>query len=544
MDRPTVKMPHANRFRLLFQSIGLFGAKRRPEQVVDGPANGKVEAEPARLALPADAPPPLEHQLPSGDPDVSTAFVLGWELGSLLRNAPFDEPPIVAGPTKLLRLDALSSSMRAKLAVELVDSNLQKLDRRLANSKRIDPRRIPALRLAIQRRQEVLEEAINELHLEALFALASADAKLSRAYALGYELADICLEPSDRRSFEDAFGTQAVAAKDRLADLASSFPPHASRAVVLSLRAWEEWAAEPKLNGKRLNWSSDGAGVKSALRRQGVLWRDLLAGDKQGQDMLDTSHYIQAASSLIASTVSTIKGFMRPLRWLLLLLLACLFGGLILFFVFGAKVFGSILAALGAIGITSAGIRARLGDVTGHLQSQLWGAELDRAIAEAVLTGPDGWDAKVEDVHVPASGAPPKTAANLETLREFRDGVRSGSKRRIARLLAPEAEFVVPGGRPVRGQKSVAEWLLKEPQATRIGTEPGSVVGVKPGVLVSSLDGGAAVWRVREGKVRWRKGFATVSEALQEARLSWSPREGNDTSTAASNGEAPTPAVD
>jgi hypothetical protein len=493
--------------------------------------------------LPADVPAPPEHQAPSGDPDVCTAFVLGWELGSLLRNAPFDEPPIETGSTRLLRLDALSSSMRAKLAVELVDSNLQKLDRRLANSKRIDSRRIPALRLAVEQRQEILEKAINDLHLEALFALASADAKLSRAYALGYELADICLEPSDRHSFENAFGTQAVAAKDRLADLASSFPPHASRAVVLSLRAWEEWAAEPKLDGKRLKWSRDGAGVKSALRRQGVLWRDLLAGDKQGQDMLDTSHYMQAASSLVASMVSTIWGFMRPLRGPLLLLLACLVGGLVIFFVGGSKVIGSILAAFGAIGITSAGIRARLGDVTGHLQSQLWGAELDRAIAEAVLTGPDDWDAKVEDIHVPASGAPPKTAANLETLREFRDGVRSGSERRIARLLAPEAEFVLPRGEPVRGQKSVAKWLLKQPQAVRIGTEPESVVGVKPGVLVSSLDGGAAIWRVREGKVRWRKGFDTVSEALREARSLGAPPLGDDDSAAGRNGEV-TSAVD
>lgn len=461
-----------------------------------------------------------------------------------MRNVPFDEPPIETGPTRLLRLDALSSSMRARLAVELVDSNLQKLDRRLANSKRIDSCRIPALRLAVQQRQGALEKAINELHLEALFALASADAKLSRAYALGYELADICLEPSDRRSFEDAFGTQAVAAKDRLADLASSFPPHASRAVVLSLRAWEEWAAEPKLDGKQLNWRRDGAGVKSALRRQGVLWRDLLAGDKQGQDMLDTSHYIQAASSLVASMVSTIWGFMRPLRVPLLLLLACVVGGLALFFSGGAKILGSILAALGAIGITSAGIRARLGDVTGHLQSQLWGAELDRAIAEAVLTGPDDWDAKVEDIHVPASGAPPKTAANLETLREFRDGVRSGSKKRVVQLLAPEAEFVLPGGEPVQGRQSVAEWLLKPPQATRIGTEPDSVVGVKPGVLVSSLDGGAAVWRVREGKVRWRKGFASLAEALMEARsLGSPPLSGENGSAAGPYGEV-TPPVD
>jgi hypothetical protein len=414
--------------------------------------------------------------------------------------------------------------MRAKLAVDLIESNLQKLSGRLRSVKGIDVRLVAGLRSALVRKNEkAIENAIKDLHVEALFALAAADSRLGRAYALGYELADVCLEPCDRCSFESAFGTQVVPVKDRLADLASSLPAHSSRAVVLSLRAWEVWAAEPELNGKGLSWTRDGAGVEAALRRQGVLWRDLLAGDKEGQDMLNTNHYVRAASSLIAAMVSTAWRFMRPLWLPLGLMTLSLLAGiaLLLFTGSGGKALGTILAAAGAIGITGAGIRARLGDVAGELQSQLWGAELDLAIAQAVLIGPVGWDAKVENV--PASGAAPKVAANLETLSEFRKRVKTKSARRICDLLAPDAEFVLPGDEPVLGARAVAEWLREEPQSKRIATEPDRVDAVAPGILVSHLKSGAAVWRVREGKVRWREGFGDAEAALQRA-LSLGPR--------------------
>jgi hypothetical protein len=77
---------------------------------------------------------------------------------------------------------------------------------------------------------------------------------------------------------------------------------------------------------------------------------------------------------------------------------------------------GAIAAAAGVLGITGAGIRARLGGVATRLQSRLWGAELDFAIADAILTGPEGWGASVKDVAVPASGAAPRVAANPEVL--------------------------------------------------------------------------------------------------------------------------------
>ena len=81
------------------------------------------------------------------------------------------------------------------------------------------------------------------------------------------------------------------------------------------------------------------------------------------------------------------------------------------------------------------------------------GRELDLAIAEAVLIGPTGWGASVG--RVPAAGTPPRVAANIEKLGEFRDAVRGRRENELAGLLAAEAEFIV-GERPRRGAPSGA----------------------------------------------------------------------------------------
>ncbi len=440
--------------------------------------------------------------------------MLGWELAALLRAAPFSGSAVTEVDGRLLRVDSLSPEMRARLAVNLVEANLQKLRGRFSSVRDVRAGCTEELRKAVGIDEERLRRAIADLHLEALFALTAADSTLGRAYSLGYELADICLEPSDQCSFENAFGTQAVPVRDRLADLASSFPPHSSRAVVLSLRAWEVWAAEPEIDGEQLSWGRDGAGVRAALRRQGMLWRDLLSDDKHGQDMLDTGHYVHAATSLVATMAKTLRHFARPFLLPLLGLVILFIAGLVLLAT-GSKAVGALLAAAGALGITGAGIRARLGDVAGELQSQLWGAELDVAIAEAILIGPIGWDAKVENL--PARGAQPKVAQNAQTLCDLRKQIRLKSRKAIEALLAPDVEFVLPDGQSWRGSKDVAKWLCETSQAQRIAEEPDGVRAVTAGILVSRLGNGAAVWRVREGKIRWREGFDDAEKALERA---------------------------
>jgi hypothetical protein len=469
---------------------------------------------PARLA---DETPAQSH-----DSGACTAFALGWELASIhVLDFQAKEQPIVRVLGRLATAETLPDDKRLELAVQLLESNLERLMGRLLGGGHAPSSLICRLRNVIGKESKLgLDEAVEALHTELLFALQTADSKLGRAYALGHELAEITLWPEDEESFDDAFGTRATAIKDRLADLTSSFPPHSGRAVVLSLRAWESWAAEPALNGAELEWEKEGDAVKTALRRQGALWRDLLVGDKRGQDMLDTHHYVEAASSLFAKMFRTVVSFAAPIKWLLLALLALLLGGIALITFTGVKYLGGIFAVLGAVGLTGGTVRARLGHVTGHLQAELWGAELDRAIARAVLTGPTGWGMKIADVDVPASGVEPMAAANIATLRKFQQAAQRRSKRRLKSLLAADVEFVPGSGEASeKGQVEVLAWLMKDLHARQFDSAPETIEVIRQGILVvTTKKDGASVWRIREGKVKRWKGFADPEEAKTDAR--------------------------
>jgi ketosteroid isomerase-like protein len=468
-------------------------------------------------AAPAEAPPAA-----SFDPSVSTAFSVGWRIASLYRDASLDKERRDDGRDELPGPGSLSGFARTKLAVDLIEADIQKL-RGHPGGAGIDKNLAEELRKALTARAKdlrALRQRVEKLHLGLLFALTAADVRLEKAFALGHALADTCLLPEDRGSFDRAFGSRIVSVKNWLADLASVLPPHASRAVALSLRTWESWVADPTLDGEPIAWSKQGAGVCAALRRQGELWRALLAGEKSAPDMLDTNHYLRAASALVAALSSSIWRFLRPLAIPLGVAILLLGGGVGLLLVSGTagQVVGAIAAAAGAVGITGAGLRARLGTAATYLENRLWGAELDLAIAEAVLIGPTGWGAGVGQVALPPTGAPPRVATNIETLAEFRDAVRSKDEQELAKLLAPDVEFVVEaGGR--RGRGAVVEWLLSESESTRIASEPQRVLAARPGYLVTYLEPGADVWRLQEGRIRRWQSFADHDEARVAAGL-------------------------
>ena len=472
---------------------------------------------------PGAAPPAAAVEAaPPVDPSFGTAFAVGWRTASLYIDASFDNERREGRRDDLPDPGALSPRARTNLTADLIEAGLRKLGGQLAAAG-IEQIPMKELREALATSPgdvETLRRRAQELHVDVLFALTAADFRLGKAYGAGHVLAEICLQPADRASFDRAFGPRVVSLRNWLADLASTLPPHASRAVVVSLRTWEAWAAEPKLDGEPLDWPTHGAGVRAALRRQGELWRELLSGEKQGPDMLDINHYLRAANALVATMTSTIWRFLRPLALPLGAAILLLGGGIALLVLTGAvgQVFGALAAAAGAVGITGAGLRARLGKVATQLETRLWGAELDLAIAEAILIGPKGWGATVADVTVPATGAAPRVAANLETLHEFREAVRAKRGSQVSDLLAADVEFIA-GDQARSGRDVVATWLLQAPESTRIASEPQKVVAAGPGILVTYVDTGADVWRVQEGKIRRWQSFADRDRARDAAGL-------------------------
>jgi hypothetical protein len=377
-----------------------------PDQIpADAEAAGDVGSN--------DQPPGPAEQ------SVTSAFGVGWQFGSIYRDASFDAQRQQGGE-ELPDFTTLSPLERTRLRVDLIEAGVNRLRANPA-VRGIDEDPADALREALAEGRgelDALRRVVQKHHLRLLFALIAADPRLGKAYVLGRELADISLAAENCVSFDRGFGQRAVKVRNWLADLASTLPPHSSRAVVLSLRTWEAWAAEPRIDRAPVDWDSQGAGVHEALRRQGELWRELLSGEKQGPDMLDTNHYLRAANALVGAMSSTLWRFLRPLAIPLAAAIVLITGGIALLLLSGAigQVVGAIAAAAGVLGITGAGIRARLGGVATRLQSRLWGAELDFAIADAILTGPEGWGASVKDVAVPASGAAPRVAANPEVL--------------------------------------------------------------------------------------------------------------------------------
>jgi hypothetical protein len=463
-------------------------------------------------------------------PSACTAFAIGWQIGSLLSEPSLYDAAAAEEGTRS-ELTALQPLDETKRALDQIKGGLHKLTIHLETAG-FEPIRTEAVEKALQASgQDQLRRVLTAFDGEVASGLTAADGRLGKAHDVGRALAETCLEPEDPESFDRAFGPRVVDIKSWLADLASSFPAHASRAVVLSLRSWEAWAADPRLDDEPLDWPRHGAAVRTALHRQGEVWRALLAGEKDGADMLDAGHYLRAANRLVAGMVSTLWRFARPVALPLAFLFLLLAGGIALLVLAGkfGRIVGAIATVVAALGITGAGIRARLGQVTTQLQTYLWGAELDLAVADAVLIGPEGWRAGLRDV--PAIGPVPKAASNLETLREFRDALREDKSRqrrkKIASLLAGEAEFIDTSGESRKGRDQIISWLLKEGDtATQIAATPESVVAGRPGWLVATVGDRADACWVREEQIRHWQRFSDINSARERAGLPPDEAEG------------------
>jgi hypothetical protein len=284
-----------------------------------------------------------------------------------------------------------------------------------------------------------------EAHLALAEALSASDARLAKAYHLGGELATVCHAPNDFESLQREFKRSRIARLGEwLADLTSLFPDHASRAVRLSCDEWRRWVENPQISevkaadsnpeadspgaikraaafatGDRraMNWDEDGKEVRRSLRRQGEVWRALLAGEKPGAAMLELQDYFATGARALRNAVRLFSGVMIPLLFALALLAI---GSWLLVKNegAGAKVAGLVTVA-GAVGITWKGIFGGLGTVVGKLQGPVWGAALDEEIAAAITELPAG--AKVESVEAtkaaPASGPPSSVLAPPEENR-------------------------------------------------------------------------------------------------------------------------------
>ena len=352
-----------------------------PPEVKKGP--GKTDDFVSAFVTAIREPPPHD---PVGVL-VAPAFSLGWYLRALTRK---DDDAVVAavgsGFTHLSGPEGVDFCRRqvqagvTRLAKVVADAGLRPLGA-LDGTNRVD--------------------SASTLDVSAFATLSAVDARLGRAYHLAGQMLDLTAPERHDRS-EEALKEQV--AKPRVApilaaldDLATAFPPHAGHAVRDSLRAWTEtfWPAKAPANGAKKSRGAphdppaEGQPERdpwARLRRQGQIWRALLAGEKAGKDMLEIDDYLEAAKEASGRVRAVGRRFLRDFPVLVGIVVLLFVGGIALIVVLndGAGAAAGAGAILASIGLSWKGVGGALGRLARQLEEPLWGAEMDHAITRAI----------------------------------------------------------------------------------------------------------------------------------------------------------------
>ncbi len=331
-----------------------------PAQQPHQPAAGPQPAD-GGAGSPGDALKPIADALvtaaktagsePSGDPLVSAALQLGWLMDDVLQSRPVSDFPGDLALPDTTGFDAQSRQLTT-LVGQLKLSG-------------VDPAPVVD-QLATGAAAPVQATTWQPELAAALFA---ADIRFIKAYGLGRQLNVLSHETWSETLFTAPPVKGMRAALDALS---TALPPHAGRAISMSLERWAAVKAAPA------------AGV---LTNQCELWRALLTGEKKGTELLEPENYLDAAEQLGAKLRATASLTLRQL-FPLVVLAGLLFAGGIAVLVLQPMHAGDtatgISGVLAALGLTWKGIGGTVGKLSAKLEAPLWGAEVDGAVTDAV----------------------------------------------------------------------------------------------------------------------------------------------------------------
>jgi len=464
------------------------------------------------------APPAVSQEA------VTVSFSIGWLLAELLPG-PESAEQTGQDPKRSLLLTTPPRSLRirqvqTKLAV--LRPYLQAVGRAEAQSARL--KRLTRVSDAGPLHHDDVLTLVGELSGD----LSAASTRLGKAFGLGFDLANTCRLPqgATQSDFEDRFGSRVVGIQEALADLSSTLPNHAARSVSLSLALWQAWAEKQQLSNRRVQWPHDG--VQDALARQGEVWRSVLSGEKLGEDVLDVNDYLGALRTLAARLLSS-------RRWVMVLLVmtvAAIGAGVYLLIAqpgLPSKIGGVALSVLGALGISTATVKRTFSNVAGQLERELWGAELDAAIAEAIVVPPGDWRMKLKKIDLPpARGSDPSIASNARIVHRLATAISQRGRpqwlrmRMLDDLLHDQFELRPTDGPTIPGQAARRQLLA----TAYLGNDPTQLRGGAPGRLASEHPGlaeqkRAAVWTFHHGKLFRLEEVPTYADARTTAVTPW-----------------------
>ena len=387
-----------------------------------------------------------------GDAKVIAALGLGWHMAEIHDVVPVPVGPERSPrDDRLVGFGDLSSYRRQLLGLDQIDFALATLE---GAETWPDPTRVGhpdtgaarAVLAAIEAGKAggptgrtAYRKALQALHLDLLVVLQAANPGWGSAYRLGRGLADTVRAMDDKQlseAFADGRIGHLVAATG---DLATLLPPHAGKAVATSLGWWHKevrraldplratgvvkvtgddpprrrqalrdyqrdhraatcagWARrQPARVPAKADPTVELTDLEKALPRQGEVWRSVLSGEKAAVDMLQPEDYLQAATSFALRGAELAR---RSPPLALLAVGVVVVAAFLAVFLVGLAVSGSAAGrSAGALGGLVAALAAGWGVLKGRtfgalkkLEGPLWGAELDRAIANALTLPPVG----------------------------------------------------------------------------------------------------------------------------------------------------------
>ena len=318
------------------------------------------------------------------DARVATSLGLGWYLAALAH------PGAVAVTSAAARGDLAGPADTADVRAlafcrQHVEVAFAKLTEAIAEAGP-DPAELDELRACLDSAEEdARRHAATELDGKLLAILSAVDFRLSKAYAVGRALLNLTSRPSPSAELSGHLTAATVApVVADIDDLTSALPAHAGHSVRDSLVEWRDSirTESPVAPEAPETWL--------ALARQGELWRAMLAGEKAARDMLEIEDYIDAAERLSRRMRKLGRRIVTRFQALVATLVLLVSAGIALIVLTDTE--AGVIAGAGSIiagfGLIWRGLGRSLGGLAGKLEQPLWGAELDKAITQAITLLP------------------------------------------------------------------------------------------------------------------------------------------------------------
>jgi hypothetical protein len=275
-----------------------------------------------------------------------------------------------------------------------------------------------------------LNEALPDFNLSVLTESAKCGFELELGYETGRSLRDSVDPPENADQtknavipltdrFRQSLDRDRVAIiQEGLTVLAPHFPVNAAKIVSSSLGRWSDLAQVTLVDGTPGRLRRDSPAKKAdfaeqmrpPLLRQGDTWLALLVGQQTTSALLSPEGYVAAGDAALRRTAQIIGKVAWRYKWALLVLLAVLgvvLAGAALYLGGASKLWTSIAALAGTIGVTWKGIANGIPKLAGDAERPIFGLEEVEAMAWSITTLPSVQATRAGVNYLRASGTGP-----------------------------------------------------------------------------------------------------------------------------------------